>query len=69
MNDDDDEAMKPVVLDRSGGIGLITVCYKKLFAAGREKPKSFTGKTVTGLSLRVKFEYPQINRYLLMAHS
>ena len=34
----DNETINPVVLDRSVGIGMIAVCYKKMFAAGTEKP-------------------------------
>lgn len=32
-----EEAIKPIIFDQSGGIGLIGVCYKELFAADTDK--------------------------------
>ena len=32
-----EKAIRPVIIDRSGGIGLFGVCYKKLFAADTDK--------------------------------
>ncbi len=60
-----DEASRPTVLKEAGGIGLLSVCYKLLFAAGKDTPGILGWNEYALIKKRIR-EIKRENRWCVM---